>query len=73
MHWLKQCFWNYLDWLDICHYICISIVMGVDYQVYLCIAILRHLQKEIMEHMQTQDLIIFLKVSNCNWRKFMCT
>ncbi|CAG2217906.1 unnamed protein product [Mytilus edulis] len=61
MHWLKQCFWNYLDWLDICHYICISIVMGVDYQVYLCIAILRHLQKEIMEHMQTQDLIIFLK------------
>ena len=73
MHWLKQCFWNYLDWLDICHYICISIVMGVDYQVYLCIAILRHLQKEIMEHMQTQDLIIFLKVSNCNWRKFMHT
>ncbi|XP_052063658.1 protein broad-minded-like isoform X2 [Mytilus californianus] len=61
MHWLKQCFWNYLDWLDICHYICISIIMGVDYQVYLCIAILRHLQKEIMEHLQTQDLIIFLK------------
>ncbi|KAK3086457.1 hypothetical protein FSP39_018719 [Pinctada imbricata] len=61
IHWLKQCFWNYLDWGDICHYICMCIIMGIDYQVYLCVSILKHVQKDIMEHMQTQDLIIFMK------------
>lgn len=61
-HWLKQCFWNYLDWNEICQYVCLCVVMGIDYQVYLCCAILKHQQKNIMEHMQTQDLIIHLKV-----------
>lgn len=60
-HWLTQCFWNYLDWIDICQYIVLCIILGVDYQVYICVAILKHLQKEIMSYMQTQDLIIFLK------------
>ncbi|XP_074644785.1 protein broad-minded-like [Tubulanus polymorphus] len=60
-HWLRQCFWNYLDWVDICHYISICLVMGIDYQVYLCVAILKHLQPAIMQHMQTQELVIFLK------------
>ncbi|XP_061197318.1 protein broad-minded-like [Saccostrea echinata] len=60
-HWLKQCFWNYLDWTEICQYVCLCIVMGIDYQVYLCCSILKHLQKNIMEHMQTQELIIYLK------------
>ncbi|XP_064610719.1 protein broad-minded-like isoform X2 [Liolophura sinensis] len=60
-HWLRQCFWNYLDWVDICHYLCVIMVMGVDYQVYVCVAILRHLQSDISRHMQDQDLVIFLK------------
>ncbi|KAM9317399.1 protein broad-minded [Gastrophryne carolinensis] len=60
-HWLGQCFWNYLDWSEICHYIAVCIILGVDYQVYLCIAIFRHLQQEILQHTQTQDLQIFLK------------
>lgn len=60
-HWLSQCFWNYLDWLDIVHYVTLCVCLGVDYQVYLCVAILRHLQENILCHMQTQDLIIYLK------------
>ncbi|KAM5164077.1 protein broad-minded isoform 3-T3 [Mantella aurantiaca] len=60
-HWLSQCFWNYLDWSEICHYFAVCIILGVDYQVYLCIAIFRHLQQEILQHTQTQDLQIFLK------------
>ncbi|XP_007897852.2 LOW QUALITY PROTEIN: protein broad-minded [Callorhinchus milii] len=59
--WLAQCFWNYLDWTEICHYIAICIILGPDYQVYMCIAVLKHLQQEILHHMQTQDLQIFLK------------
>ncbi|XP_050398519.1 protein broad-minded isoform X2 [Patella vulgata] len=61
VHWLKQCFWNYFDWSDICQYLVLCIIMGVDYQVYICVAILKHLEKDILQHMQTHDLIIFLK------------
>lgn len=68
-HWLRQCFWNYLDWVDICHYLCVVMVMGVDYQVYVCVAILRYLQSEISRHMQDQDLVVFLKV---RWNRKGC-
>ncbi|KAK7505391.1 hypothetical protein BaRGS_00003553 [Batillaria attramentaria] len=61
VHWLKQCFWNYLDWGDIVLYLCVVMVMGVDYQVYLCVAALRHLQELILQRHQTQDLVVFLK------------
>ncbi|XP_068087481.1 protein broad-minded isoform X2 [Hyperolius riggenbachi] len=60
-HWLSQCFWNYLDWNEICHYIAVCIVLGVDYQVYICLAIFTHLQQDILQHTQTQDLQAFLK------------
>ncbi|CAG5121521.1 unnamed protein product [Candidula unifasciata] len=61
IHWLTQCFWNYLDWLDIVHYIVVCVCMGIDYQVYMCVAIFRLLQEDILSHMQTHDLVIFLK------------
>lgn len=60
-HWLSQCFWNYLDWGEICHYLGVCILLGADYQVYMCIAILKHLHQEILQHTQTQDLQVFLK------------
>ncbi|XP_064641572.1 protein broad-minded-like isoform X2 [Lineus longissimus] len=60
-HWVRQCFWSYLDWMDICHYVLVCLIMGVDYQVYICVAILKHLQPDILLHMQHQNLILFLK------------
>ncbi|XP_052817688.1 protein broad-minded-like isoform X1 [Mya arenaria] len=65
-HWITQCFWNYLDWLDICHYVITCLIHGVDYQVYICVAILRHLQRDIMSNMQTQNLLLFLKEEPIN-------
>ncbi len=62
IQWLGQCFWNYLDWPEICHYVATCIIMGPDYQVYTCISALRHLQQDILQHTQTQDLQVFLKV-----------
>lgn len=61
--WTRQCFWNYLDWPEICHYVTICILLGVDYQVYMCVAILKHMQRDILYHQQQQDLVIFLRVS----------
>jgi len=59
--WLNQCFWNYFDWPQICLYVTICVVFGADYQVYICIAILRQLQHELMKQMQDKNLLMFLK------------
>ncbi|XP_067932583.1 protein broad-minded-like [Watersipora subatra] len=59
--WIRQCFWNYLDWSEICHYVTMCMLLGIDYQVYMCVAILRHLQNDILHHQQQQDLVIFLR------------
>ncbi|KAM9354123.1 protein broad-minded [Pholidichthys leucotaenia] len=61
LHWLTQCFWNYLDWKEICHYLCTCVVMGPDYQVYLCVAMFKHLQPDILQRTQSQELQVFLK------------
>ncbi|XP_067402768.1 protein broad-minded isoform X2 [Emydura macquarii macquarii] len=59
--WLTQCFWNYMDWSEICHYIATCIFLGPDYQIYMCISVFKHLQQDILQHTQTQDLQVFLK------------
>lgn len=62
LHWLVQCFWNYLDWTEICHYLSTCVLMGADYQVYACVAVFRNLQPEILQQTQAQKLQLFLKV-----------
>ncbi|XP_077600350.1 protein broad-minded [Stigmatopora nigra] len=61
IHWLTQCFWNFLDWPEIYHYVCICTLMGADYQVYACLAIFKHLQPQLLEQTQARQLQIFLK------------
>jgi len=59
--WLNQCFWNYLDWAQICQYVTVCVVLGEDYQVYVCVAVLRHLEHELMHQMQDKNLLVYLK------------
>ncbi|XP_069580309.1 protein broad-minded [Brachyistius frenatus] len=61
LHWLTQCFWNYLDWTEICRYVCTCVLMGPDYQVYLCVAVFKHLQPDILRRTQSLELQVFLK------------
>lgn len=61
VHWLTQCFWNYLDWPEICHYVSTCVLMGADYQVYLCVAVFKHLQPDVLRRTQSQELQVFLK------------
>ncbi|XP_062502154.1 protein broad-minded-like isoform X2 [Corticium candelabrum] len=60
-HWLCQCFWNYLDWPEICTFLSVCIVMGIDYEVYFCVAVFRHLECAILEATQRHNLLLFLK------------
>lgn len=62
IHWLTQCFWNFLDWPEICHYVCICALMGADYQVYACLAVLKHLQPLLLRQTQVRRMQVFLKV-----------
>ncbi|NXI60597.1 BROMI protein, partial [Chloroceryle aenea] len=50
LQWITQCFWNYLDWTEICHYIALCILLGPDYQIYMCISVFRHLQQDILKY-----------------------
>ncbi|NXP09457.1 BROMI protein, partial [Thinocorus orbignyianus] len=61
LQWITQCFWNYMDWSEICHYIAMCIFLGPDYQIYLCISVFKHLQQDILKHTEAQDLQVFLK------------
>ncbi|GAB6026458.1 hypothetical protein CHUAL_012653 [Chamberlinius hualienensis] len=64
--WIGQCFWNILNWEEICQYVGLCLLMGQDYQVYCMVAIFRHLQMDILEHSQREDLSIFLKETRIN-------
>ncbi len=67
IHWTKQCFWSVLDWPEIVTYICVCILYGIDYQAYFCVALLRHLQQDIIYQHSLRNLLPFLKV--CNQQK----
>ncbi|NWW82396.1 BROMI protein, partial [Climacteris rufus] len=61
LQWITQCFWNYMDWSEICNYIATCIFLGPDYQIYMCISVFRHLQQDILKHTEARDLQVFLK------------
>ncbi|ORY51889.1 hypothetical protein BCR33DRAFT_712091 [Rhizoclosmatium globosum] len=58
--WIRECFWNVLDFPEIANYICNTLVFGVDYQVYYCIALFRHLDRAILHSTRIGELIAFL-------------
>ena len=47
--WVRQCFFNTLDFSEIVAYITFPLCFGADYQVYFIVALFRHLQDEIKE------------------------
>ncbi|CAF1577401.1 unnamed protein product [Adineta ricciae] len=61
VHWTKQCFWSILDWPELVTYICVCILYGIDYQVYFCVALLRHLKDDIVYQHSSRNLLPFLK------------
>ncbi|XP_061900849.1 protein broad-minded isoform X1 [Entelurus aequoreus] len=70
LHWLAQCFWNFLDWPEICHYVCTCVLLGPDYQVYTCLALFKHLQPDLLERTQSSELQVFLKEEPIKGFKF---
>ncbi|XP_067121019.1 protein broad-minded-like [Centruroides vittatus] len=61
-NWTSQCFWNYLDWNEICHWLIFTICNG-DCILYFSVAILRHLKQDILKHAQENSLLDYLRES----------
>ncbi|KAH3758734.1 hypothetical protein Pelo_9455 [Pelomyxa schiedti] len=47
--WTNQCFLTYLDWTDITHFFLLSFLTGPDFCVYLCAAMLMHMQTALLD------------------------
>ncbi|KAE9140348.1 hypothetical protein PF010_g229 [Phytophthora fragariae] len=63
LRWHTQSFWNYFDWENIVIYTYFSILYGAEFQVYIIVAILKHLEptmRDLTASHNTQSLLPFL-------------
>ncbi|KAG7389303.1 hypothetical protein PHYPSEUDO_010638 [Phytophthora pseudosyringae] len=73
LRWHSQHFWNYLDWENVVIYTYFSILYGADVQVYIIVAILRHLEprmRELTAKHSSQSLSPFLTLMREPIRNF---
>ncbi|XP_021940589.1 protein broad-minded-like isoform X2 [Zootermopsis nevadensis] len=47
--WMAQCFWNILDWSQICHWLVVSVLNQPDFTLYFCVSLLRHIEPKILQ------------------------
>ncbi|KAJ3111858.1 hypothetical protein HDU96_005284 [Phlyctochytrium bullatum] len=58
--WMRECFWNVLDFPEIINYFTFNLVAGIDYHIYFCIALLKHLERPILAAAREGKLITYL-------------
>ncbi|TPX59754.1 hypothetical protein SpCBS45565_g07658 [Spizellomyces sp. 'palustris'] len=58
--WLRELFWNVLPLSEIANYVLLCMALGIDYQVYFCISLLRHNASHVLRATREQELITFL-------------
>ena len=58
--WLHQSWLNVLPWDSMLAALLIPMCFGADFQVYLCLAALRHIEREILERSHSHALLAFL-------------
>ncbi|THD24190.1 hypothetical protein D915_004865 [Fasciola hepatica] len=86
--WVKQCFWNYLDWSGIMDYLVLCLLHPKPFHhIYFVLAILRHLRHAVRlataqsptdQQQQPQQLVVFLQeepirgFQACDHLSFFC-
>ncbi|KAL3672090.1 hypothetical protein V7S43_002754 [Phytophthora oleae] len=63
LRWHSQSFWNYFDWENVVFYTYFNVLYGAEFQVYVIVAILRHLgptMRELTSKHNSQSLAPFL-------------
>ncbi|VDP67370.1 unnamed protein product [Echinostoma caproni] len=68
--WMKQCFWNYLDWSGIIDFMVICLLHSEPYHIYFILTVLQHLRHAVRlataqsptdQQQQPQQLVVFLQ------------
>ncbi|XP_017886047.1 protein broad-minded-like isoform X2 [Ceratina calcarata] len=70
-----QCFWGFLPWSEIKHFIAVCVLFSPDYIIYYCASLLNHCQRAIMENVTARriwpDYIDFEDYRCHHYFKFM--
>jgi hypothetical protein len=59
--WIKQVFWNVLDFEMIQSYILITLLFGIDYEIYFCISLMRNSEDSILAASRENVLMEFME------------
>uniref|UniRef100_A0A1B6DV25 Protein broad-minded n=1 Tax=Clastoptera arizonana TaxID=38151 RepID=A0A1B6DV25_9HEMI len=47
--WIKECFWNTLEWQQVCHWVMLCILQQPEYIIYFCVALLQANEQYILK------------------------
>ncbi|KAJ3208291.1 hypothetical protein HDU67_006913 [Dinochytrium kinnereticum] len=64
--WMREWYWNVLDFPEIINHLTLNLVCGVDYHIYFCIALLKHLERPILTAAREGKLITYLNEAGEN-------
>jgi hypothetical protein len=55
--WIREMFWNVLEFGEIQNYLLTVILYGMDYQVYFCVAVISHINECLLSSARDEKLI----------------
>ncbi|CAL1262162.1 unnamed protein product [Larinioides sclopetarius] len=59
-YWTLQCYWNYLDFMEISQFILLNVLFSGEYSLYFFASILKHLYNFILQNAHSNDLYSLL-------------
>ncbi|GFS72696.1 protein broad-minded [Nephila pilipes] len=78
-YWTLQCYWNYLDFTEISHFVLLNVLFSGEFSLYFFASVLKHLYSFILQNAHNNDLFSLL-IKNpilgfkiCNYLDFINT
>lgn len=59
-YWNLQCYWNYLDFVEISHFVLLNVLFSGEFTLYFFVAVLKHLHNFILENSHKSELFSLL-------------
>ncbi|GBM55204.1 Protein broad-minded [Araneus ventricosus] len=59
-YWTLQSYWNYLDFMEISHFVLLNVLYSFEYSLYFFASILKHLYNFILQNAHSNDLYSLL-------------
>ncbi|KAG8195689.1 hypothetical protein JTE90_003831 [Oedothorax gibbosus] len=59
-YWSQQCYWNYLDFAEISHFVLLNVLFSGQFTLYFFVAVLKHMQNVILDNAHNPELFRML-------------